>query len=395
MTIVPLFLLTLGAINWGYAYPAVFLFVALLRQRLFGKEIYFNFLYDPSFWLLLFAGLSYAVIGLRTISGVYHHGILPVVAFAIGWCIAEGSSDKQIRDGILALTAGFGTYAALNMMVNIGNDRYRLIDFWTGVNRAATGSGSLNTMTISVVPYAVRCEKRKMARILFLVLLFTTIQYMFMLGTRTQFAILLIIVLLAVLQYAYRKQGISSIMKCIAVIAVICLAAFLIYDFNILSVRNYILSTNLAARYEHRTSLESADSFRVQSFWIGLRELFQYPMGGRASQIYRHNMWLDVGRVSGIIPFVLLLIYSIRNFVNMLRLWKNQAVLPELRYLLLFLYVGAYVNCFVEPVWEGNLNFFLALCVVDGMVSAMRRRLRNEPCSEQGISAASGFYAGV
>ena len=45
MTIVPLFLLTLGAINWGYAYPLVFLFVALLRQRMLGREIYFNFLY--------------------------------------------------------------------------------------------------------------------------------------------------------------------------------------------------------------------------------------------------------------------------------------------------------------------------------------------------------------
>ena len=48
MTIVPLFLLTLGAINWGYAYPLVFLFVALLRQRMLGREIYFNFLYQEN-----------------------------------------------------------------------------------------------------------------------------------------------------------------------------------------------------------------------------------------------------------------------------------------------------------------------------------------------------------
>lgn len=43
MTIVPLFLLTLGAINWGYAYPLVFLFVALLRQRMLGREGALNF----------------------------------------------------------------------------------------------------------------------------------------------------------------------------------------------------------------------------------------------------------------------------------------------------------------------------------------------------------------
>ena len=152
MTIVPMFLLTLGAINWGYVYPLVFLFTALLRQRVLGKEICFNFLYASSFWLLLAAGMSYALIGVRTISGVYHHGILPVIAFAIGWILAEGSSDEQVRDGILALAAGFGTYAALNMLVNFGNNRYRLIDFWTGTYRAATGSGALNTMPISAVP---------------------------------------------------------------------------------------------------------------------------------------------------------------------------------------------------------------------------------------------------
>ena len=64
-----------------------------------------------------------------------------------------------------------------------------------------------------------------------------------------------------------------------------------------------------------------------------------------------------------------------------------------LRYLLLLLYIGAYVNCFVEPIWEGALNFFLALCVVDGMVSAMMRRLENDPNSEESVPDASNLHA--
>ena len=395
MTIVPMFLLTLGAINWGYVYPLVFLFTALLRQRVLGKEICFNFLYASSFWLLLAAGMSYALIGVRTISGVYHHGILPVIAFAIGWILAEGSSDEQIRDGILALAAGFGTYAALNMLVNFGNNRYRLIDFWTGTYRAATGSGALNTMPISAVPYAVKFEKRTAVKLLFLAQLLATIQYMFMLGTRTQFAILLLIVLLAALQFAYSGQGVAGVLKCIGIMAVIGLIALLFYQFNLLSILDYILHTNLAARYERRASLESSDSFRFQIFWIGLRELLQYPLGGRADQLYRHNMWLDVGRVAGILPFCLLLIYSIKNFVNAAAICKDRNVLPSLRCLLLFLYIGAYVNCSVEPIWEGALNFFLALCVVDGMISAMMRRSENESDPRESIPDASGFYANM
>ena len=228
---------------------------------------------------------------------------------------------------------------------------------------------------------------------MFLALFFATIQYMFMLGTRTQFAILLLIVILAALQFAYSEQGIAGVLKCIGIMAVISLIAFLLYHFNVLSIRDYILSTNLAARYERRASLENADSFRFQSFWIGMRELIQYPMGGRASQIYRHNMWLDVGRVSGIIPFCLLMMYSVKNFANVTAIWKNTKILPSLRYLLLFLYIGAYVNCFVEPIWEGALNFFLALCVVDGMVSAMIRRLENDPDPEESVPDTSNLHA--
>lgn len=395
MTIVPLFLLTVGAINWGYSYPLIFLFVAILRQRLLGKEIYFNFLYSPSFWLLLSSGITYALIGVHTVSGVFHHGVLPVTAFAIGWIIAEGSSDKQIRDGILALAAGFGTYATLNMLINIGNSRYRLVDFWTGTYRAATGSGALNTMPISIIPYVIRFEKRTITKFLFLAMFLLVVRYMFMLGTRTQFAILLLIVVLAALQFAYSKQGFAGVLKCIGIMAVIGLTAILLYCFNILHIKEYILNTNLAARYEHRASLENADSFRFKSFWIGLRELLQYPMGGREDQAYRHNMWLDVGRVSGIIPFVLLLIYSIKNFVGVIRIWNSKNVIASLRYLLLFTYIGTYINCFVEPIWEGALNFFLALCILDGMVSAMMRRLENDPGSGKGIKYFKGIHTGM
>lgn len=243
----------------------------------------------------------------------------------------------------------------------------------------------------STVTLLVTTEQAKV-KIMFLALFFATIQYMFMLGTRTQFAILLLIVILAALQFAYSEQGIAGVLKCIGIMAVISLIAFLLYHFNVLSIGDYILSTNLAARYQRRASLENADSFRFQSFWIGLRELIQYPMGGRASQVYRHNMWLDVGRVSGIIPFCLLLVYSIKNFANVTVIWKNTKILPSLRYLLLFLYIGAYVNCFVEPIWEGALNFFLALCVVDGMVSAMMRRLENDHTPEESVSDTSNLH---
>lgn len=108
MTIVPLFLLTLGAINWGYAYPLVFLFVALLRQRMLGREIYFNFLYAPGFWLLLSAGMTYALIGMRTISGVLC--LLRTIFLETTYASCSGSTPASISNFVFLRI--FGAFKA-------------------------------------------------------------------------------------------------------------------------------------------------------------------------------------------------------------------------------------------------------------------------------------------
>ncbi len=147
MTIALFFMLTCGAVNLGYAYALAFLLIVLLQQRLRGRKIYFNFLYSPGFWLLLCAGISYVTIGMQSLSALYHYGILPLLAYMMGWCASEKRKDEAIRNFVLALVAGFGVYAILNDLINIGSNRYMLIDFWTGAYRSATGSGILNTMT--------------------------------------------------------------------------------------------------------------------------------------------------------------------------------------------------------------------------------------------------------
>ncbi len=387
MTIALFFMLTCGAVNLGYAYALAFLLIVLLQQRLRGRKIYFNFLYSPGFWLLLCAGISYVTIGMQNLSALYHYGILPLLAYMMGWCASEKRKDEAIRNFVLALVAGFGVYAILNDLINIGSNRYMLIDFWTGAYRSATGSGILNTMTVSIVMYVFILEKRKWVRFFFSLLFLFTIHYMFVLGTRTQFIILVVVNLMGGLLLSYRKRGLVGMLKLAGIIAVIALCIFIIYQSNIFSVQDRIYNTNLAYRFTDKSSLERSDEFRIQSFWTGLKELFIYPLGGRIQQTYRHNMWLDVGRISGMIPFTLLAAYSVVCLSKVWRIYRSKVVSAELRYLLMFLYTGVYINFFVEPIWEGQLNLFLAMCVVDGMVSA--RRITNESDSGKSISDIS------
>lgn len=385
-------LLTCGVINWGHAYPLAFLLIVLLRQKLRGREIYFNFLYSAGFWLLLCAGTTFVVIGMRSFTALYHYGMLPVIAYMIGWCASEWNEDDHVRDCILSLIVGFGVYAMLNDLVNIGNNRYALIDFWTGSYRSATGSGILNTMLVSVVLYVFEFEKRKPVKSLFVVLLLFTIHYMFVLGTRAQIVILFVVNLVGGLLLSYRKSGFVGVLKGAGVVAGAALCIFLIYQTNVFSIQDWVADTNLMNRFTNRASLMRSDEFRLQSFWTGLKELFLYPLGGRAQQSYRHNMWLDVGRISGIIPFSLLLAYAVICLSKVWVLYRRKTCLPGLRYLLVFLYTGVYINFCVEPIWEGQLNLFLAMCVIDGMVNEMVRGTENESSSREIISTASRVH---
>lgn len=392
MSSILLLLLTCGAVNWGYAYPICFSYVVILRQLLlktkYDAKIYCNYLYSLDFWLLLFSGMSFAFIGLRNFTSLYHYGILPIIAYIIGWYLLEESDCKRTRDYILTLVCGFSIYAMLNDIINIGKNRYMLIDFWTGTFRAATGSGILNTLTVAILFYMLFVEKRRVIKIIYFILFACTLQYMFLLGTRTQFLILIVVNILVGLIFSYQKNGLVGMFKILGLILFIVFCIVLIYKIDFLSIQEKIANTNLAYRYTNKASLARSDEFRLEYFLEGIKNLFSYPLGGRIEQTYRHNMWLDVGRISGIIPFLSLLFYSIFCFYKMHKIFSNKMVLMELRYLLLSVYIGAYINFFVEPIWEGQFNFFLAMCVIDGIVGSLERKIKNEQSSEKSISIA-------
>ena len=78
-------------------------------------------------------------------------------------------------------------------------------------------------------------------------------------------------------------------------------------------------------------------------------------------------MWLDIGRVSGIIPFAVMIAYSIKTFIHAYRLFKYTMLDTGLRYMIILIYIGVSLNFFVEPVLEGLISFFLVFTLVNGM----------------------------
>ena len=87
--------------------------------------------------------------------------------------------------------------------------------------------------------------------------------------------------------------------------------------------------------------------------------------------MYFHNMWLDISRVAGIIPMVLMLLYNGITLQHTVQLFRNKQIDIATRYVAISVYIGCLMNFCVEPVLDGLVSFFLSFCIINGITDSM------------------------
>lgn len=367
---IAVFLCSLGALNAIYANIIVSLVILLILPLRKGKAVMFNGASEAPFWLLFFFGLIYVGFGELTIRGIEFYLFTPIIAYLSGWSMIENAEDgEKIALEILYLIAfAHGVHAFLNYITNIGKERWLLTDFFSGSIRAATGSGMLNTMVVSLFPCFLFVEKRKKYRVPGFALACIAVMYGLLLGTRTQFVIMAMMTIIVAPLYFREKYGWTGAFRLMGICLVVGAISMAMYNSNIGGIRTTIEHSNLFQRFNSTVEQTNADNYRFESVFRGITRAFEYPFGGLKYTSYYHNMWLDVGRVSGLIPMVLLMLYSINTTIHMWRLFRDQTCSVELRYACLSIYGGILINFFMEPILEGLIEYFLMFCRINGMV---------------------------
>lgn len=372
------FLLSLGVLNPIYSNILFsFLYITII-QYIKTKKILLNSALSINFWALFLFGITYFLFGGLKLQHLGFFLITPLLVYSFGWTLIElrGGKDVDfIKRIIFAMLIGFGVHAFLNYISNIGVARWLLTDFFTGSIRAATGSGVLNTMIFSLLAYLLFIEKDKKIKILGLVLEIVACIYSFQLGGRTQLIILGLVFVIIFFFYLFEKKGFVPTFKTIMRLAILVILVYIVYQLDIFSIKTTIESSNLLLRLE-QGGLEASDQYRINSVLNGLLSLINHPFGGQETVFYFHNMWLDVGRVSGVFPFLFLLLYSVLATYHVLMIFLNKNYNITIRYLFLSLYLGIQINFFTEPIMEGAISFFLAFCFLSGFVDYMYYRTR-------------------
>ena len=128
------------------------------------------------------------------------------------------------------------------------------------------------------------------------------------------------------------------------------------YPKSLFNVKNIPLFSILAKK----GFKDSRFSWWKKSFSI----MISHPFGGGHDEYVApgmkltHNVWLDMGKDLGILPFILLLMLTMVHGYYLIRIFFSKHIENILKYQLLMLGMGIFAIMLIEPVFNSDKTFF-------------------------------------
>lgn len=139
-----------------------------------------------------------------------------------------------------------------------------------------------------------------------------------------------------------------------------------------------IIDQSVVEAYQNRDvdngSVDSAGG-RTDLWFLALNNLFKYPFGWLdTGEAYSHNLWLDIARVSGIMPFTIFLVVTIRIYRKLFKLFmaKEENVVS----LFIGLHICFFLTSFVEPIIEAIPLYFYLYMMLWGMQNRLLVKIK-------------------
>ena len=160
----------------------------------------------------------------------------------------------------------------------------------------------------------------------------------------------------------------------IFLISTVAIVAYFCYDNNFLGIKSYYENSQLYIRMGSKQN-----NLRTDTQIYILKNLLTYPLGGNKlilpnNMAYAHNLWLDVVFKVGIIPFILLITYSVKTSLTVLEIVKSKKISEEIKYIIFAVFIASNLNFATEPILDGAFQFFSYFCMINGAT----KRLRNQ-----------------
>lgn len=299
-------------------------------------------------------------------------GLFPPVFYLIGKFFVTKTNNYNDLFHLLIIIGVLYSFSALvSVLLNLKQGGFvqygrDIPMFWNGKLWSATIMGAFFTFNMCIPGLLLaRQIKLNIFYKIFLILTFiASLLCVFRLGSRTQLAVSLI-TFIGIMIFILLKQSFS---KNLRLFFILILLAIFIFTYIPLDLDSEYLST-LGRRLQESDNTGSAGG-RTERWIKSIHNLFIKPFGWDFKEFgYSHNLWLDIAQANGIIPFFILIIFSIRSLLNTKKAILSNKNALSFNSLMLAFTIGANLLFFVEPVTEGVFSIFLVFCLFQGVIN--------------------------
>ncbi|AZU61065.1 O-antigen ligase family protein [Neobacillus mesonae] len=308
--------------------------------------------------------------------------IYPTMFFIIGHILVKGDQDfRKTYRNIFAIVLAFTVYGvistkkAISLYGDAETARSSIgrvgIDMWTNNVVSATALNASLAFGLSLAVILLIRDKSfvkwKTVKYISLLCFLASTYAVIQLGNRT--GIIIIFLTLFITIFFTKRVSTKKLMNAIIAGVVLVIASFL-YNINLFGIKTSIESSYLFFRFRGSTIEEDP---RVSAWKATFSGLFEHPMGGKETYTplnSAHNLWLDVGYEAGVIPFILLVAFTVISLIAIWR-FRNMDFPVMLKAIMLALYVSFMATFFVEPVLIGLNEYFTIFCLFIGMIQRL------------------------
>jgi hypothetical protein len=305
--------------------------------------------------------------------------VFPLILIVMGYKLVDSENNYQKAYTYIFLVifslSLFGFLSVIKTINKFGVESISLgrtvISIWNDSLITATGLNTFLSFGLILLPILFISFKGvrhgRMMKLLCAICFFTSIYSTIVLGNRTGLGIVAISILTI---FLFSKKHVAKKYLNMMLGLIFLFIFRILFNQNFLGIRYEWESTLLSSRLNGQNLSEDP---RLLSWNAAFKGLFDYPMGGRETPLplsFAHNMWLDVGYDAGLLPFIVLIIFTVFSFGSLMFFIKsNHPIL--LKSLLVGIFTAFYITFMVEPIFQGWFTHFTLYCFMVGLVQRL------------------------
>ena len=312
----------------------------------------------------------------------YKLGFYSVMGFTLPMAYYIGSNIKtenedNVKKVVYLLAISMALHVVLNSVYEIivhgkhgfffSSSHY---DIWTQDKIVSTAIAIDIDLLIACFYYLLFHEKNIKIKIFSFIILAEAMFYLIVIGRRTQILLLLSVLLVSVIYEALILKTISSkqkkqLMYLSLLVLTVLMIFVLMYAFNVSGFKTFVEELKLVQKLKRGLISDERIKVFFESIVLIPYHLFGGQQISESLGIQIHHFWLDIYDYAGIIPFVLMCIYSVFYFKAFIKIIRNKKIDNPFKTLTIGLFVCIFIQMNLEPMMTGA-SIFVIISVIIG-----------------------------